>query len=136
MRKARVTVIGLLISLILLTVYVVFAIGAGTEKVPLEERVANLEMQVSDLQARIIRLEKQTSQSSPTQPASSQKIGHTKAAWRSLQKGMSKSQVRSILGEPRNIDMFSFFEVWQYAGSAAVKFDESGAVEGWHEPLN
>lgn len=134
MRRTRVTFIALLISLILLTVFVVFAIGAGTEEEPLEERVANLEIQVSDLQARIIRLEKQSAQSSPTLPFSSQNIGQTRAAWRSLQKGMSRSQVRSILGEPKDIDMFSSFEVWHYAKSAMVNFDRSGTVDGWHEP--
>lgn len=65
--------------------------------------------------------------------------------WRKLAKGMSRQEVRSILGEPRHIESISvYFEKWQYASdpwSAYVTFgtsprfpDTHDKLEGWREP--
>lgn len=43
-------------------------------------------------------------------------------------------QVRKILGEPVDINMFSSFEVWNYKDYSHVQFDASGYVNGWDEP--
>ena len=67
------------------------------------------------------------------------------AKWRQLAKGMSRSQVRSILGEPRRVEAISgYFEKWGYDRdpmTAYVTFGTSGRfpdtldkLEGWREP--
>lgn len=91
-------------------------------------------MQVSDLNTRVIQLEKQLSAKSNGAQVVNQNIPAGKAAWRKLQKGMNKDQVRAILGEPEDIMMFSSFEVWNYKNYSSVKFDASGYVNGWDEP--
>lgn len=99
----------------------------------MSERVANLEMQVSDLQARVMSLEKQIS-TRATSVQSKQNIPAGKTSWRSLQKGMSKDDVRRIMGEPKKIEVYSGFEYWYYGVFAKVEFDDSGLVTGWTEP--
>lgn len=65
--------------------------------------------------------------------------------WRQLSKGMSREQVRSILGEPRRVEAISgYFEKWGYDRdpmTAYVTFGTSGRfpdtldkLEGWREP--
>lgn len=103
----------------------------GSQGKPIEDRVANLEIQVSDLTSRVIQLEKQLASSSA--PATSV-VPVGKAAWRKLQKSMTKSQVRALLGEPENITAFGTFEVWRYKSRSEVQFDSNGSVEGWREP--
>ena len=67
------------------------------------------------------------------------------ARWRQLSKGMSREQVRSILGEPRRVEAISgYFEKWGYDRdpmTAYVTFGTSGRfpdtldkLEGWREP--
>lgn len=67
------------------------------------------------------------------------------AKWRQLSKGMSRSQVRAILGEPRRVEAISgYFEKWGYgldATTAYVTFGTSNRfpdtldkLEGWQEP--
>jgi len=57
--------------------------------------------------------------------------------WRKLQVGMSKDQVRAILGEPTSIRVYSTLSVWSYESKVAwtgrVNFDNKG-VSGWVEP--
>lgn len=106
----------------------------GAQDKTLAERVSNLEMQVSDLNSRVLQLEKQLSTKSTGGREINQNIPAGKTAWRTLQKGMTKDQVRKILGEPIDIDMYSSFEVWHYKESSHVQFDASGYVDGWNEP--
>ena len=67
------------------------------------------------------------------------------AKWRQLSKGMSRSQVRAILGEPRRVEAISgYFEKWVYDQdpmTAYVTFGTSSRfpdtldkLEGWREP--
>lgn len=61
------------------------------------------------------------------------------SAWRRIYKGLSRDQVRAILGEPRKIEGGPI-EVWYYGLSAlygapsSVKFGFDGTVMGWSEP--
>jgi len=61
-----------------------------------------------------------------------------KSHWRMLQKGMSKNDVRKLLGEPLKIESGGPLEHWSYTGAgilgAHVTFDENGRVWGWDEP--
>ena len=65
--------------------------------------------------------------------------------WRQLSKGMSRAQVRAILGDPRRVEAISgYFEKWGYgpdASTAYVTFgtsirfpDTLDKLEGWQEP--
>lgn len=61
------------------------------------------------------------------------------SAWRRINKGLSRDQVRAILGEPRKIEGGPI-EVWYYGLSTLynapsnVKFGFDGTVMGWSEP--
>lgn len=65
--------------------------------------------------------------------------------WRKLAKGMSRQEVRAILGEPRHVESISvYFEKWQYASDPWVAYvtfgtsyrfpDTLDKLEGWREP--
>ena len=62
-----------------------------------------------------------------------------KQNWRRLRSGMSKVEVRDLLGEPYKIDNFGPFEEWRYYGDpldkiGTVKFSSKEKLEAWHEP--
>jgi len=60
------------------------------------------------------------------------------SSWRQITKGLSRDQVRSILGEPRKIEGGSI-ELWFYGQSdsytapSSVRFGIDGVI-GWQEP--
>jgi hypothetical protein len=67
------------------------------------------------------------------------------AKWRQLSKGMSRSQVRAILGEPRRVEAISgYFEKWGFGPDATTAYvtfgtsirfpDTLDKLEGWQEP--
>jgi hypothetical protein len=58
------------------------------------------------------------------------------ALWRGLRKGMSKEQVRQILGEPGKITELSTLTLWYYGypSGGEVTFGASGDVSSWSEP--
>lgn len=60
-----------------------------------------------------------------------------KGNWRLLQKGMSKQQVRQLLGEPPHIDASTFpGDRWDYPDvlGGTVQFGNDDQVRGWKEP--
>lgn len=60
-----------------------------------------------------------------------------KNPWRNLRTGLSKSQVKGILGSPARIDSLGILETWHYGsgyGGGSVTFDDRGKVNGWSEP--
>ena len=107
---------------------------ARSDEKPMSDRVTNLEVQVSDLQARVISLEKQIASLSQIQGRTPSESTSDLTAWRSLTKGMSKTQVRKILGEPREINVQTYSETWWYLGNGYVSFNNSGIVTSWSEP--
>lgn len=58
-----------------------------------------------------------------------------KTEWRQLQKGMTESQVRALLGEPNRIDASSLYATyWYYYRSGEVLFNpDNNRVKGWKE---
>ena len=56
--------------------------------------------------------------------------------WRKLRSGMSKDEVRDLLGEPDNIDKYTFYEDWLYGvpPHGMVKFSSEEKLDSWHEP--
>lgn len=102
----------------------------------------SLDERVSELERRVERLERQAGAMPPTSPAgisrpnSGQSDGwRQKENWRSLKRGMTQSDVRSILGEPSNVRSNVAFTMWEYPAGGSVQFDsESERLEGWSEP--
>ena len=121
--------------------FVLFLVGGivipavtGAQEETLDERVARLERMIVNLEDRVAHLEK--SQGPGVVPASSseRKVEKDKLPWLSLKKGMSKDQVKKILGEPKGVMNFNEAEIWDYASGGSVRFDSSGRVLGWYEP--
>ena len=56
-----------------------------------------------------------------------------KSQWRKLQRGMSKDDVRNLLGEPGKVSVGRYYEFWYYAGGD-VTFDKKARVDSWDEP--
>ncbi len=106
----------------------------NTQDKLISDRVTNLEIQVLDLQSRVMSLEKQISNQATSSIQSNKNVPAGITSWRSLQKGMSKDQVRRILGEPESINVLTYSETWWFAGYGNVSFDNSGRVTGWSEP--
>jgi len=99
----------------------------------------SLEDRVRDLERRVQQLEKQATQPTTSvsvpKPASSQPDGwRQRDNWRSLRRGMTEGDVRSILGEPGRVDSFSSFSNWGYAEGGTAHFDRNGRLDGWSEP--
>jgi hypothetical protein len=56
--------------------------------------------------------------------------------WRGLRHGMSRDEVKKILGEPGKIDDLGFQVTWNYGYpfGGSVTFGRDGTVESWSEP--
>jgi len=89
--------------------------------ISLNQHVVNLEKRVKELESLI--------QSKPVN------ITVEKVTWRKLQRGMSYSQVREILGEPKKISG-GYTTYWYYKSNnyeSMVTFTND-KVSGWQEP--
>ena len=83
-----------------------------------DRRLDNLERRV-----KVLETARQKSQSAPTDTLSS---------WRQLAKGMSRNQVRELLGEPDRI-VGGNFEIWAWKNGGDVTFYNE-KVYAWSEP--
>ena len=59
----------------------------------------------------------------------------SKSSWRLIKKGMTKNQIKKLLGEPDRINNYVTLENWSYHYSGNVTFDDKGVI-GWSEPLS
>ncbi|HCV01582.1 MAG TPA: hypothetical protein DG048_02960 [Pseudoalteromonas sp.] len=101
----------------------------ASETEELKRLVISLNQHVVNLEKRVAELEQQI-KSKPTN------ITIEKAAWRKLKRGMSFSQVRAILGEPKKI-VAGYATYWYYSSqlySSRVSFNNYEKVSGWDEP--
>jgi len=98
---------------------------------------------IKKLEARIIELEKRVEKlEALIENSGKSKIEVTdkwknRSLWRQLKVGMTKSQVRYLLGEPRKIDGGSILTYWYYSKQgwhSEVTFDDNGRIYGWTEP--
>ena len=99
----------------------------------------SIEDRIRELERRVEQLEKQvaqpTSSMSAPKPVAIQSDGwRQKENWRALKRGMTEKDVRSILGEPEQVQSFRSFSVWRYPGMSDAKFDRDGRLDGWSEP--
>ena len=97
----------------------------------LHNKISELSGRLSQLEKRVDKLESQI-RSGGTQ--STKGDSSEKNNWRKLRKGMTKNEVTAILGEPRNITVYRYSEVWRYQGMSKVEFDNNGRVTSWSEP--
>jgi hypothetical protein len=108
----------------------VILVGASQAYAAEDNSTLYLLEKIAELEARIEALEKPSSGTS--------RVPAGLSAWRRLEKGMSYSQVRQILGEPRKIRSGPF-TYWHYgpgtygSSSETVSFYQ-GVVDGWNEP--
>jgi hypothetical protein len=59
---------------------------------------------------------------------------HDKQNWRHfLHTGMSKTEVRSLFGDPEQISVYGDIEFWDYGGHAEITFAD-GSLYSWTEP--
>ena len=94
----------------------------------LEERISNLEKRVTLLEQRLAAVQ------SPVTPKIHKST--SKSTWRSLEKGMSHSDVQTLLGEPLQVDVNGSLTYWYYSKQiwdSYVIFDDN-VVYGWKEP--
>jgi hypothetical protein len=104
---------------------------------PLEKRVKALESKVSELEAKMRQLE---SMNKPSPELPQAQLKSYKEGWKDIQnwryglkKGMTKEEVRDLLGEPSKVDVYSFYENWYYP-KGKVEFSEKGFITSWNEP--
>ena len=106
---------------------------AGSEPDTSAARIERLEAAVSVLERRVSALERPSTQSeSPKFKATGD--WKNKSNWRLLSKGMTKEQVRGILGEPEKIDASGPIENWRWKyplGPSVTFYDD--VVYGWDE---
>jgi hypothetical protein len=109
----------------------------------LEQRISTLEYRIKELEDKVRELQKtasQTSQRTAQSPAPVAK-GNWKNIenWRTgLKKGMTKQQVRELMGEPDKIETYTMLgEDWIYGfqGSGEIHFSPKGLLETWKEPI-
>ena len=121
-------------ALILFVILAVFA-AHGAEA---EDRVARLEERITQLERRVARLEALLSKAETAQaPQIRPGDYRSKANWRRLKLGMTKTQVKEILGDPPKQRANAVLgDYWYYPDvlGGHVQFDTSGRVEGWDEP--
>ena len=124
-------------ALILLTFQGQTPILAQEDEVErLKSKVQNLQDRVENLEEKISRIEKLISSNSAPHQEANSKGWRNQQNWRDLRKGMSKREVRQILGEPGKISSGSYGENWYYPDAIGgnVDFNSHGKVEGWSEP--
>ena len=129
-------------SLSFFTLLVAVAVVPGTsstqERPSLEERVAELERRVTDLEQALGRLSSTRLPTGQDDRVEKVPAWRLREIWRTkLKWGMSKDQVRAILGEPDRIEATSLGgDVWYYGypGGGTVSFDKNGALRMWSEP--
>lgn len=76
----------------------------------------------------------------PAQPrlAAYQELGKLRANWEQLQRGLSQTELRQLLGNPRSELALDRQTLWYYLypgiGGGSVMLDSKNKVTGWQEP--
>ena len=124
--------LGALIVLSVVFSTPVFPQGLDQKIKELEKKIAQLEQRIVKLEEKILQLQKD--QAKPI--AASPNKWKDRANWRLLKKGMNKSEVERILGEPPKVVANSNYgDIWYYpdvqGGNAS--FDTNGILTSWNE---
>ena len=115
------------------------AFAQQNETEALQAKVEKLQQKVSQLERKVARLEKLFLINKNTTPSSQNSLNsdgwRDKQNWRRLEKGMSKVEVKQILGEPGKINTSSYGDTWYYPDALGGSIDfDGGRVVGWSEP--
>jgi len=98
------------------------------------DRITLLEREVQELKLRLMKIEApQEGTSNRPAPAVSKDGWKLLANWRSVRKGLTADEVRSVLGEPETVRASGPFTVWNYANRGRIEFYQE-KVDGWSEP--
>jgi hypothetical protein len=116
---------------------------SGAQDKSLEQRISIVESRTTELEHKVGELQKSINQLTQGTAKSSTTIskGNWKNIenWRSgLQKGMTKIQVRELMGEPNKTETYTMLgEDWLYGlqGSGEIHFSPKGVLESWKEPI-
>ena len=121
-------------TILLTAIFVVLS----AQEMHADDRVSNLEKRIIELELRVAKLEKLLSATQPEIPIQIKPGSYrNKANWRRLKLGMTKAQVKAILGDPpRRRVRPPGFDFWYYPDvlGPQVQFDLSGHLSGWEEP--
>jgi uncharacterized coiled-coil protein SlyX len=133
--SARKTIVVGLIGLLLVPAALS---GRPESNRTLTRRIARLEARIQELETRIALLEEmiaELSRRAGTAPLREEEPGDN---WKKLMQGMTRAEVKLILGEPDEIAPLSLYEIWDYSRSygrpCTVTFDEEGRVLSWSAP--
>ena len=97
-------------------------------------RITQLESEVQQLKQRLNNLEKPNGAAiTSSKPLASTDGWKNLANWRSVKKGMSQDEVRSVLGEPATVRASGPIIEWIYSNRGNVTFYQE-RLDGWMEP--
>jgi len=98
------------------------------------DRITQLENEVQQLKQRLSTLEKLPGSAiTSLKPIIFTDGWKNISNWRSVKKGMSQDEVRSVLGEPAIVRASGPFIKWSYSNRGSVDFYEE-RLDGWSEP--
>ncbi len=130
--------LGAAAALILLISVPVVSFSSGDQEAALSRRISQLEQRIAALEERIRVLEEKIARLSGAMEMPQEVPSNFEAGWRKLAIGMTREQVRRLLGEPDEVSYLSYLEIWDYSArckaSCSVTFDEQGRVESWKSP--
>ncbi len=144
-------------------VFVPFVARAGAPSANISARFTAIQAQLNALNKRLRRLERILPQhSSPSdaivataagaatappsaapprvrpEPTAYRKPEKLRASWKKLQRGLSRTKLRQLLGKPRSKLVLGRQTLWYYRypgiGGGSVILDNDGKVTGWQEP--
>ena len=98
------------------------------------DRIKALEKEVQELKLRLSNLEAPQASPNNRSKAVATKDGWKSLVnWRSLKKGMSQDEVRSVMDEPATVRASGALTFWYYPNRGNVTFYEE-RLDGWTEP--
>ena len=124
-------------SVVLSALAVSFYLAASSPLFAQEDEISRLRQRVTELEQKVEQLEELLNECTEAQQKqeTSSYGWQDKKNWRSLEVGMSESQVKEALGEPIKV-IKGIKTLWYYPNfyGGYVSFDEDGNLTGWNEP--
>ncbi len=115
-----------------------------------DEQVAVMQAQIDALNKRVDQLEQRLQQITqqnlsspvtlPVQPklTALEEVEKLRTSWQQLHRGLSKTELQQLLGEPASTLKLDQQILWYYKypaiGSGSVMFDYRGKVSAWQKP--
>lgn len=126
---------GVAAPLIFLVAFSISSLAAGRPEDKLARKIAKLEERIASLEERIRALEERIAYLSGALEIPGEEKLNFEQRWLRLTIGMTREEVRRLLGEPGEIATHSYLEIWDYSAKCgapcSVTFDERGRVESY-----